>query len=327
MTSPVADLHCDLLYYLLSPDSNLNNPALGCSIPHLLAGNVKLQVMAIFAPTQKDSHHLGIRQSEIFHNLGLEDERLYAMAKGDINEAEATNQIGMIAAIESASAFCDENLTLEEGFANLERIRSNVGELFYISMTHHPENRFGGGNYSTVGLKDDGRALLDYLDQKNIAIDFSHASDQLANDILNYLSKHNLKVSVIASHSNYRPVFNHPRNLPDDIAQEIIHQQGLIGLNFLRAFMNEDDPLALYDHMAHGIRMGGENAISYGADYFYTLSHPDRSRMPFYFQEYENARCYSSINSKVTEDFGLNISERLSFRNVQSYLNRQWELA
>ena len=120
----------------------------------------------------------------------------------------------------------------------MERIIDNVGNLFYIGLTHHLENRFGGGNFSKAGLKDDGKALLDYLDNKQIAVDFSHTSDALAYDILEYISKKNLKIPILASHSNYRPNFDHPRNLPDDIAKEIINQKGLIGLNFVRAFVN-----------------------------------------------------------------------------------------
>ncbi len=54
-------------------------------------------------------------------------------------------------------------------------------------MTHHTENRFGGGNFSEVGLKEDGKVLLDYLTDKNIVIDLAHTSDALAFGILNYI--------------------------------------------------------------------------------------------------------------------------------------------
>ncbi len=318
----IADLHCDLLYYLLQPDSDINNDELGCSIPYLQQGKVKLQVMAIFAPTQINSHALGIRQSEIFYDLNVNEDRLNVITKNDFKSLGKNEGIGMIASIESASAFCDEKISLDEGFKNLERIISNVGEIFYVSLTHHPENRFGGGNYSTVGLKNDGKALLDYLDNKNIAVDFSHTSDQLAYDILNYLSKQRLNVSIIASHSNYRPIFDHPRNLPNDIAQEIVHQKGLIGVNFLRAFMDDENPNALYNHIDHGIKLGAENAICYGADFFYTQNHPDQTRIPFYFKQHDNASKYKSISAEVKRKFGENISDKIAFQNVLNFLNR-----
>lgn len=322
MKKPIIDIHCDLLIYL-TKSSNLEDKDLGCSIPYLQEGNVKLQVMAIYVPTEANSHKLGIQQSEIFHTLNLQEDRLYAIQKSDVQNLNNNEKIGMIAAIENASAFCDESMTLKEGFDNLEKIINNVGDLFYISFTHNPENRFGGGNKTSIGLKDDGRALIDYLDNKNIAIDFSHTSDNLAHDMLNYIAKQNVNIPIIASHSNYRPICDHPRNLPDEIAKEIINQKGLIGVNFLRAFVNNEDPNALYDHIEYGIKIGAKDAICYGADYFYHKAYSDPARMPYNFKEHENATCYQGINSTIVEKFGLEISEKLSYKNVTNFLERQ----
>ncbi len=323
MKKTIIDIHCDLLIHLTEPNSNIDNEDLGCSIPYLKEGNVKLQVMAIFAPTQSNSHKIGIEQSEIFHNLNLKEERLYAIKKEHLKNLNNNENIGMLASIENASAFCDENITLKEGFDNFEKIRNNVGNLFYIGFTHHSENRFGGGNYSSTGLKNDGKALIDYLDNKNIAIDFSHTSDNLAYDILNYIAKQNVNVSIIASHSNYRSVFDHPRNLPNEIVQEIINKKGLIGVNFLRAFVNNEDPKTLQKHIEYGIKFGAENAICYGADYFHHKSHPDKSRIPFFFKEHENATCYQEISSIVKEKFGTEICDNISYKNVSNFLIRQ----
>jgi membrane dipeptidase len=89
---------------------------------------------------------------------------------------------------------------LEIGFERLEQIINTVSRILYIGFTHHAENRFGGGNNSKVGLKEDGKKLLQYLNGKKIAVDFSHASDALARDILDYLSDHNLEVPILANH-------------------------------------------------------------------------------------------------------------------------------
>ena len=325
MIRPIIDTHCDLLIYLTRPNSGINKiEDLGCSIPYLKEGNVKLQVMAIFCLTQLGSHKLGIEQSEIFRDLNLQDNPLYAFEKHHIKNLTDNQNIGMLAAVENASAFCDETISLDQGIKNLESIIDNVGRLFYIGFTHNIENRFGGGNFTCVGLKNDGKALIDYLDNRNIAIDFSHTSDALAYDILNYTSQQNINVPIIASHSNYRPILDHPRNLPDDIAQEIINRQGLIGANFVRAFVNNENPEALIEHIAHGMELGAENAICYGADYFYHKNHPDQSRVPFYFKEHENATCYQQINQLIEKQFGNDICNKISNQNVTNFLQRLW---
>lgn len=326
MNQPVIDLHCDLLSYLTLPNSSIyHTEDIGCAVPYLKEGNVKLQVMAIFAPVEENSHEFGLKQSEIFRDLNLEENELYRFEKKDLEHFGHSENIGMLASVESGSAFCAEDISLKEGFQNFERIRENVGDILYVSFTHHAENRFGGGNYSKVGLKKDGEALLDYLDQKNIALDFSHTSDALAFDILNYISRQNLTLPLLASHSNYRPVFDHPRNLPDDIAKEIIHQKGLIGLNFLRAFVNPKDLGALQDHADHGFELGGENAICYGADYFYTKDNPDKSRIPFYFREHENAGCYPQITQDLEKKYGAEIAEKISYGNALNFIKQIWK--
>lgn len=326
MKKPVIDLHCDLLSYLTRPNSSIyNTEDMGCAIPFLKEGNVKLQIMAIFAPVETNSHEFGLKQSEIFKNLNGEENELYRFEKQHVETFATNANIGMLASVESGSAFCDESMTLKEGFANLEKIIENVGSIMYISFTHHAENRFGGGNYSTTGLKNDGKALIDYLHNRNIAIDFSHTSDALAYDILNYISKENITVPIIASHSNYRSVFEHARNLSDDIAKEIIHRKGLIGLNFVRAFVNPEKMEALQEHVAHGIGLGAENAMCYGADYFYTKSNPDKSRIPFYFKEHENAGCYPEINKVLEEEFCAEQTNKISSQNALNFIERLWK--
>ncbi|MGV8993560.1 MAG: dipeptidase [Flavobacterium sp.] len=326
MKNSIIDLHCDLLSYLNRPNSDQNNTEdIGCAIPYLKEGNVKLQVMAIFASTESNSHQKGIQQSEIFKNLWTEDSDLYRFEKEHLQNFGQNNKIGILASLENASAFCDEDLPLNKGFENLEKIIDNVGNLFYIGLTHHLENRFGGGNFSKAGLKDDGRALIDFLDDKNIAIDFSHTSDALAYEMLNYISQKNLNIPILASHSNFRQIFDHPRNLPDDIVKEIINRKGLIGLNFVRAFVNNEHPEVLFEHLNHGLELGGENTVAYGADFFFTKSHPDKSRIPFYHKEHENSAAYIALNEEIQKKFGDKICKKLSHENALDFLNRLWK--
>ena len=65
---PIADLHCDMLDYLISeknvhPD---NKEDIGCAIPYLVKGNVKFQVMAMYTAVEKESPQKLIQQSEKF---------------------------------------------------------------------------------------------------------------------------------------------------------------------------------------------------------------------------------------------------------------------
>lgn len=167
--------------------------------------------------------------------------------------------------------------------------------------------------------------MLEYMSDKKIAIDLSHTSDVLAFDILNCMSKNNLKISVIASHSNFRDVFSHARNLPKEIAQEIIHRNGLIGLNFLRAFLHDTNPNALYEHINYGLDLGEEKALCFGADYFYTASHPDQSRKPFFHKEHDNASLYPSILNELSQRVSPLTLEGIANKNLTNFIKRLWK--
>ncbi|MDR6369915.1 microsomal dipeptidase-like Zn-dependent dipeptidase [Chryseobacterium bernardetii] len=318
------DLHCDLLCYLLEPGSLIDDKELGCSLPYLQEGNVKLQVMAIYSATGENSTVYAAKQSEIFSDL-LQNESFFLFDGKNYKNPENTGKVGVIASIENASGFCGEDDTLETGFKNLEAIIEKTQRVFYLGITHHTENRFGGGNNSDIGLKDDGKVLLDYLSEKNIAIDLAHTSDQLAYGILNYIDQRNYKIHVIASHSNYRQVHDKKRNLPDELAKEIIKRKGLIGLNFIRNCVDDTNPEMLYEHIQYGLNLGAEDAIAYGADFFFCKNHPDKSRHPFFFEGYNDASAFNAINKEIEKRFSSELLEKISHKNALNFIENMYQ--
>lgn len=325
---PIIDLHCDLLAYLAeTPEGTaMDTEKIGCAVPFLREGNVKLQVMAMYSPVEKGSSEFALQESQIFKEMVQESGDWQPLTGlEDLAALPDLEKIGIIAAIENAAGFCEEDDDLKAGFRKLEDIISNVGRVFYITITHHTENRFGGGNFSKAGLKEDGKSLLDYLDGRRIAVDFSHTSDFLADGILNHIDRHHLQIPILASHSNFRYVCNHPRNLPDEIAREIIKRKGVIGMNFVRAFVSDKHPEALFDHIQYGIELGAEALLAFGADFFSTANHPDQSRAPFFFPEHENAGKYPEILRDLQERLTSAQINGLAFKNALGFLERIWE--
>jgi len=326
---PIADLHCDLLYYLVrAKGANVHKVEdIGVSLPHLEAGNVELQTMAIFSPTESGSSRWGQKQVNRFVELGLEAAFHPIRKVRELQQAMEDRKIGIVAAVENASGFCEEDEPLEFGFERLENWIARTGRIFYVSFTHHAENRFGGGNYSdNVGLKADGEALLDWMDGRQICVDLSHSSDRLAHDIFSYVSRYSLDVPIIASHSNFRPLCGHVRNLPDELAQEIIRQGGLIGMNFLRAYVDNEDPEKLYEHIHYGLEnLKAENNLVFGADFFYTKNFPDPSRHPLFFTDLSNASQYPSVLKKLhKQGMAADQLKKLGHQNVVDFIARIW---
>ncbi len=242
-----------------------------------------------------------------------------------INRPEAAlkeSRVFFATALENASVLCDETEPLKNGLQRLKEVELLAGPLVYISLTHHQENRFGGGNYAKAGLKPDGLELLRHLHGRKIAIDLSHTSDKLAEDIINALEKHSLDVPLIASHSNFRQVWEQPRNLPGDFVKEIVRREGIIGINFVRKFVHETNPGALLEHIAHGLQINDGNTLCLGSDFFYTAV-LEASRHPVFFDEHAHAGKIPLVLQQL-QQAGISTAqiEKFSYGNALRYLQR-----
>lgn len=327
MNYPIADLHCDLLSFLaqVSGADAFSKEQIACAFPWLQEGGVKMQVMAIYTTVEPGSMKLAIKQAEIFSDLlQKEDKTVRPFDKEILLNPDSDSRIGIIAAVENAAGFGNEKATWQEIYSQFDSLVKKVGNLAYISLTHHTENRFGGGNYTEgIGLKEDGKRLLDYMAGKQIPIDLSHTSDLLAEGILDHIDRHHLPIPVMASHSNFRAIWDHKRNLSDEFAQEIIQRGGIIGVNFLRAFLDPKVPERLFEHILHGFSLS-EDAICFGADFFYTKDFPDKSRHPFYFPLAENAGKYPSLLESLSQNLKESQLRKLASENVFNFYQKLW---
>ena len=109
----------------------------------------------------------------------------------------------------------------------------------------------------------------------------------------------------------------------DAVAKEIIKRKGIIGINFLRAFLNDKDSNAVYDHILYGISLGAQS-ICFGADYFYTESHPDQSRKPFFYPEQDSAACYPSLLKKLSQHLTPKQLNGISNNNALDFIRSIW---
>lgn len=329
MKLPIIDTHCDLLSYLaVVPHASADNSKdIACALPLLQQGNVKMQICAIYTDVRPGSMALATKQAYKFREVLMHFGNIVHAADGTFMEKiEEEEKTGLVAAIENAAGLADEKAPLKEAFKQLDNLIQLTGRIAYISFTHHTENRFGGGNYTEgIGLKNDGKSLLDYLSGKRIAIDLSHTSDLLAEGILNHIDTQKLDVPVIASHSNFRSVWNHKRNLTDEFIQEIVRRKGIIGINFLRAFLDNDKPERVYEHILYGFENGAEEQMCFGADFFYTKNFPDKSRFPFYFPEVQDASKYPGIITRLSENLSHEQLEKLAYKNAQRFFSALWK--
>lgn len=309
----VADFHCDLLSYLAEDVTRTSyDPESRASIPLLIEGGVTLQTLAIFTKTKTGSVLSGQRQFQIFRDLP----KKYP----DVFE----KKIKLVLAIENASSFSEEGEHLDEAFKRVSHFLKKAGKIAYISLTWNGENRFGGGSGSRVGLKADGEKLLEWMSGREIAIDFSHTSDRLAQDIFHYIDKRRLKITPVASHSNFRSISSHERNLPDEVAKEIVRRGGLIGLNFVRRFLGNEGSSDFLEQLEFAQNLGLIDHMCLGADFFDDRDFPKEydDLRPLFIPGFDTAACYPKLEELLSERLHPSEIEGLFHKNLWKFIQR-----
>lgn len=322
---PIVDLHCDLLSFLAeNPSHTVDDPKSNASYSQMRQGNISVQTLAIFTESAPGAFSSAKKQLDALKRLLTPQTDRYQLFNPS---NELSKKISVIPAFENACGFCSDTMSIDEGLVYLDSVLKEFERILYISLTWDGENRFGGGNGSKIGLKEDGQMVLQWMHEKKIAIDLSHTSDYLADDILNYLDKKSLSVPVIASHSNSRSITNKERNLPDFLIEEVIKRKGLLGMNFFAPFVGKEAK-HLIKHVEHILALQGEDTLCFGADFFPDLS-SDYVQKKYgfptcFFPELNNSSCYPTVFTLLKEHLNLKDAflQKVANENFLNYISR-----
>lgn len=153
---------------------------------------------------------------------------------------------------------------------DLERMRE--AGIFFSTLGYEVRNMYGGGfAVPTIPLSGHGKELLENMAEANMILDLSHAGHATARDALAYIDSAGLSLRVVATHTACHAIYDHPRNLPDDILREIRDRGGMVGLVTVTWMLdlknNSLDPFLT--HLAHLIDTIGEDNAVLGTDGVY----------------------------------------------------------
>ncbi|MCA9750280.1 MAG: membrane dipeptidase, partial [Romboutsia sp.] len=298
------------------------------SISDLVEGNVFIQTFAIFSITSHDPLNYANLQINYLRKLLNEYRELSKIYKGSLLKLESNNKIYIISAFENASSFCNESEDLNVGLTRLKNYLVEFAPILYISLTWGEENRFGGGDKTSVGLKEDGKVLLEYMSQNDIPVDLSHTSDQLAEDIINYIDKRNISMNFLASHSNFRSITNVKRNLRDDIALEIVKRGGIIGISPIHEFLGGTSINNYIEHLNYGKELVGIDGLAIGSDFhcedYLDLENLAPHDCPMFMYDLDYPSKYPKFMKVLSNDFKFSFEDldKLSYKNAYKFLRR-----
>lgn len=266
-----ADLHCDTITTLYDKIKAGSRETLLCNSLHLDIQKMEtshylLQNFAVFFDKsnwdnlyQEALLRIAFFQEELKKN----EDRIRQVTS--YNEILQNEREGVMSAL----------LTLEGG----EILDGNVDNLcaFHkkgvrlITLTWNYHNELGHCHFDTEGkgLTKLGMESVEQMEALHMIPDVSHGSDALFYDVCKIAKK-----PFVASHSNARSIYNHSRNMSDDMIRALADHGGIMGMNFYAGFTSarskEDGMCYLEDllqHMKHVRNVGGIECIALGSDF------------------------------------------------------------
>lgn len=282
------DLHCDTLYRAVMDNSDFVNDSYHISVNKAPQFDKWKQLFAIWIPDEIK----GDKATDLF---------IKAVNKFRVL-LPAYNNIDMMFAVENASM-------LNGDIRNIELLTLN--KVRYVTLTWNGENELGCGAFSNAdyGISEFGKNVVKELENNNICIDVSHASDKLFYDVLKIAEK-----PFLATHSNSRTITDHKRNLTDDQFKIIRDIGGVVGLNFYKGFLNDDVDKASIDdivrHAEHFLNLDGENTLAIGSDY-------DGADMSIGISSIFDI---TAVYERFLREFGAKLTKKVFFDNANMYL-------
>ncbi len=256
----VVDSHCDSIAYVDKGIFPLVNPH------NFSAKHQQLQFIAMFCCARDGDIISAYKQTvryigQFAISMQKEaDKIVHVKSFNDIEYAFNSGKHAALLAIEGGSGVKASPEILEDFYAYGVRVMG----LAWLSNELAMSNRVPAYEKDT-GLTDAGRAIVNKGNELGIIFDVSHLSDQSFWDLAEITKK-----PLIASHSNFRTLCNHSRNLTDDMARYIVEHDGMIGLNMYPDFIAETEKMQTvdryFDHLDYCIDKFGSDNIGFGGD-------------------------------------------------------------
>ena len=206
-------------------------------------------------------------QADKLHHLAAHDPDNLMLLRSRIDLAEFLQRrqsnptlIGGLLGTEGSHAL-DGNLD------NIQRLFNNGFRM--MSLQHFFDNKLGGSLHGTSGkgLTQFGRDAVTEMLDLGIMLDVSHSSEQVVIDTLALSDK-----PLIVSHTGFQGHCDSPRNISDELMQQIAAAGGLIAVGFWDGAICGNSPATVAAAIVYGIGLVGEDHIALGSDFDGTVT-------------------------------------------------------
>ena len=253
------DLHCDTVTECWKTGQGLRQNGLALSLCRGRRLSPWCQTFALFIPDDcrgqgaidRYESLLALYRREIACNADLVAP---CCTRGEILAATLDGRCAALLAVEGGAALNGQ----------VERVDALAADgVKLLTLTWNGDNELACGvRGSGGGLTPVGRAVVRRLAQVGMICDLSHLNERGFWEV----AEMDL-APLVATHSDLRSVWEHPRNLTDDQFRAVVASGGVVGLNFYVDFLGPDPFEGIYAHLSRALDLGGEDAVAFGSDY------------------------------------------------------------
>lgn len=199
---------------------------------------------------------------------------------------------------------------IEGDVANLSELSEYGVKIFGFVWNGRNALATGALCDNAEGLTEAGKEAAKKIESLGIYPDVSHLSDRGFFDLENIYGG-----PIIATHSNARSVFEHPRNLTDEQLKVIFERKGLVGLNLYPKIICENPKAEdLLPHAEKMLSLGGEDCVCMGCDFDGVSSLPEGIH---------DVSDITVIYNIFRENFGKDIAEKILWRNAARFFRME----
>lgn len=294
---PLFDLHCDTLLELYNNQESIESNSLHVSFDKCVGISPYVQIGAIWSCKH------------------LSDEDAFINYKCAVNYLKGIN----IPFSKSISKLRDKSfiLAIEDGrllASKLERLDELYKDgVRVFGLNWNDDNILGGGWNTASPLTAFGENTIIRCCELGIIVDVSHSNEATASKAIDLCFKH--RGFCIASHSNSLTIYNHKRNISDELFKKLVNCGGIVGISLVPEHLtcNSASVDDILNHIEHFLKLGGEKGIALGCDFDGT------TRLP---KEFNSIKDLPTLYEKIKNSFGRSIAENIFFYNAYNLMRK-----
>jgi membrane dipeptidase len=201
-------------------------------LPRLREGGVGAQFWAAYVPVSTTKDHAAIRmtleQIDVIHRMvkAYPNDLEFARTADDIDRIHKSGKIASLIGVEGGHSI-DNSLGVLRCYYDLG--------VRYMTLTHSENTDWADSATDEPklhGLSPFGEEVVHEMNRLGMMVDISHVSADTMRHVLKVT-----RAPVIFSHSSAFALADHPRNVPDDVLQQMPKNGGVVMVNFYSGFI------------------------------------------------------------------------------------------